>query len=110
MKESLVEHLARRQPSPSLYAGLVIDEPSRTVTFPLWNLMGQMVGFQQYRPDVSSKESVNPSEDRYFTICSKGEKATAITAFGIDLCSLQRSKICFIAEGVSTLVRYTFAL
>lgn len=93
--ESMVGHLARRQTTPSLYAGISINEEERVVTFPLWNLMGQMVGFQQYKPDKEPSNTKSP-DNRYYPVIPRPSN----TAFGIDQISLQRSRILFVGEGV----------
>lgn len=53
--KSLLECLADRNFDILLHPETVIDSPNRVITFPLYNLSGQMVGFQEYRPDQADK-------------------------------------------------------
>lgn len=46
----MLEHLKQRSLNPNLYSGVWLGEEENTVTFGMWNLSGQLVGFQQYRP------------------------------------------------------------
>jgi hypothetical protein len=49
-----------------------IDEENEVVTFPLWNLSGQLVGYQRYRWDKPKANGNNPLEQRYFTRLERG--------------------------------------
>lgn len=69
---NLRTHLIARRCNPDTYH-VHIDEENNTATFMLFNLSGQMVGYQQYRPDRPKNTSggraggYNPYEMRYFT-------------------------------------------
>lgn len=97
---SLKSHLLQRRLVPSLYRGLAIDDAEGVVVFPLWNLSGQMVGFQQYRPDADKAGSRRPSLNRYFTYLSKQVGSPAVTAFGLDLLGRYESRVLYVVEGV----------
>ena len=88
------EHLKQRRLDKNLYISIGIDEEDCVVTFPLWNLMGQMVGFQRYRPD-RPKFNNNPYEARYFTKINKSSS----TALGLDLLNPE-NRVLFITEGI----------
>jgi hypothetical protein len=60
------QHLLSRGLDPRLYH-CVIDESERVATFSLFNISGQYVGYQVYRPDSHSKKNNCPREGRYFT-------------------------------------------
>jgi hypothetical protein len=99
-KQLLLEHLTKRRLTPELYSSVSVDSINKVVTFPLWNLSGQMVGFQQYRPDAPKTGLEKRSEQRYFTILSKGfGRTSALSCFGVDLLNPQ-SKVLFLAEGI----------
>ena len=55
---NLTEHLKSRHLDMTLHHP-VLDEGTRTVTFFLYNLSGQLVGFQQYKPDEFVTNLVN---------------------------------------------------
>jgi len=78
-----------------------IDEDEGVATFPLWNLSGQMVGYQQYRPDGEKKLFNNPREGRYFT----HRKNKAVGVWGLEAWHL--SNVLFITEGVFDAARIT---
>jgi len=76
MTESFEEHLERRR--MGVNAGIV-DYFDEVVTFPLWNLSGQMQGFQQYRWDMPKKGN-RPYLNKYFTYLPKG----SLAVFGLE--------------------------
>lgn len=65
------------------------------VTFFLYNLSGQIVGYQHYRPDKDKARSNHPQYARYYTLVRKG----VIGVFGLEL--LKRDdKTIYIVEGI----------
>jgi hypothetical protein len=70
-------------------------------TFPLWNLSGQLVGYQQYRPHASKDEKNDPREGRYFTRV----KDRRIGVWGLE--SWNFSDTLFITEGIFDACRLT---
>lgn len=78
-----------------------IDEVEGVATFPLWNLSGQMVGYQQYRPDADKKRDNHPRESRYFT----WRKNKVVGVWGLE--SWKFSPTLFITEGVFDACRLT---
>ena len=92
---NLDAHLLERRLDTRLYSSIGIDEENCVVTFPLWNLSQQMVGYQRYRPDRDKSFKGNPYEARYFTKTNK----RSLTAFGIDLLN-RKNRVLFITEGI----------
>jgi len=88
----MIEHLESRRCDTSLYKGLALTPT--TATFPLWNLSGQLVGFQQYTPNAP-KQAKKPSEGRYWTIFNQ---KNCQTAFGLDVLG-SKSKPLYLVEG-----------
>lgn len=80
-----------------------VDEVERTATFYLYNLSGQLVGYQQHRPDVGkTPQKKGPKEARYFTY----RKQPTHAVFGLE--SLyQSSGPVFLTEGVFDAARLT---
>ncbi|ODS23601.1 hypothetical protein AB835_08290 [Candidatus Endobugula sertula] len=98
--ETLEAHLSKRRLLPDLYGGITVDSENDIVTFPLWNLSGQMVGFQQYRRGAPKACHGKPSEQKYFTLLSKaGGRHSMLSCFGLDLLG-SHSKVVFLGEGV----------
>jgi hypothetical protein len=78
-----------------------IDEDEGVATYPLWNLTGQMVGFQQYRPAATKKKDNHPRESRYFS----WRKDKVVGVWGLE--SWNFSDTLFITEGVFDAARLT---
>ncbi len=103
---TLLKHLTSRHVNVELYKGLTISEDDFSATFFLWNLSGQLVGYQQYRPERPKMDhTLNPRELRYFTYATKCDVNTQKHAvFGIDLLN-PKQKTLFVVEGVFDAVR-----
>lgn len=71
----LVKHLLSRNYDPSRYVNQVLDFENEVLTLYLPNLAGQLVGYQQYRPNVLEKRTNHPSQARYFTYSQRGVNA-----------------------------------
>lgn len=103
---TLKSHLESRYLNADLYNHVYLDEKSRTVTFELWNLAGQLVGFQAYRPDAPKKDkALKASELKYFTHLTKGERKTVpMVAWGLEKLNPSQ-RYLFLVEGVFDAVR-----
>ncbi|KDN94691.1 hypothetical protein [Hydrogenovibrio marinus] len=103
---TLEEHLAQRDFNTSLYPTLWLDESERVVTFPLWNLSGQLVGYQQYRPEGSKEARKDPKEGKYFTyVTPEGERYKKMRVWGLE--RLDPSKrVVYLLEGVFKACRF----
>lgn len=99
--ETLKQHLKNRYLKVENHK-CWIDDVERIATFPLYNLSGQLKGYQQYRPDTTNKKSNNPRESRYFTYKSKGE----IAIWGLE--SWYYSDTLFLTEGLFDAARFTY--
>lgn len=73
-----------------------VDYDEEVFTVPLWNLSGQLKGYQQYRwdSDKSKSKKNNPKEGRYFTY----RKSEDLTVFGLD--HLNDDRYLFVVEGI----------
>lgn len=70
-------------------------------TFYLYNLSGQIVGYQQYRPGGSKAANNNPREGRYYTYCQKADRMNSIG--GLE--TYNWSKVLFVVEGLFDAVK-----
>lgn len=91
---NLLDHLKQRHCDLTLH-NPVVDQDEGVVTFYLWNLSDQMVGYQQYRPLAGKEKKNNPKEGRYFTM----RKSPTVAVFGVESLHL-RSDVVFVAEGI----------
>ena len=78
-----------------------IDEENNLAIFPLFNLNGQLVGYQQYNPNADKLAKNNPKEGRYFTLL----KDKKVGVWGLE--SWKLSNTLFITEGIFDACRIT---
>lgn len=97
---TVLEHLHSRHFDTNVHT-VWIDEAEGVATYPLWNLSGQMVGFQQYRPSATKKKDNHPRESRYFS----WRKAKVVGVWGLE--SWKFSNVLFVTEGVFDAARLT---
>ena len=97
---TVLQHLHSRYFDTRLHTHWV-DEKEGVATFPLWNLSGQMVGYQQYRPSAGKQKDNHPKMSRYFT----WRKNKVVGVWGLESWNL--SKTLFITEGVFDACRLT---
>lgn len=67
----LKQHLIERGMDPELYV-VAYDYEEQSISFLLYNLSGQIVGYQKYRPGSEQKKKRNDEDlGRYYTFTSK---------------------------------------
>lgn len=104
---NVTEHLLSRSVNLELYKNtLTVSEENQSATFYLWNTSGQLVGFQQYRPNQPKVDyTLDPRMLRYFTFVSKeSESSQKLTAFGLELLNPE-NRTLFVVEGVFDAVK-----
>ena len=92
---NLIKHLLSRNYDPTRYVNQVLDFDNKVLTVYLTNLVGQFVGFQQYRPEVEFKRLNLPSKARYFTYSQRCVNA----CWGLETLDETKEDL-FIVEGV----------
>ena len=97
---SVAEHLNSRYLNLNLHTSWLSEE-NEVVVLPLWNLNGQMVGVQQYRPN-GSKEPNNKWYGRYFTRVHTDN----VAVWGLESWSL--SNTLFVCEGLFDAAKITW--
>ncbi len=94
-KIDIESHLRSRGVDPKK-TEVIIDKESNVATFLLYNLSGQLVGYQRYNPSESKKRD---NAGRYFTfVGSEGEKKK-LAVYGTESISPTVSYL-FIVEGI----------
>jgi hypothetical protein len=93
------EHLLDRNFDVTKYPGVAVTE--ETVTFPLWNLSGQMVGFQCYNPSQPKHEVGDPRLQKYFSWVTKptASKNAELAVWGLETVHWA-DRVLFLTEGV----------
>lgn len=97
---SVKQHLQDRYLDTNLHT-VWVSEELRCATFPLWNLSGQITGYQRYRPDGNKEKNNDPREGRYFTRVKDGK----VGVWGLE--SWYASDTLFVTEGVFDACRVT---
>ena len=97
---NLKQHLNSRYFDYTRYSGVFLDEVESTVFLPLWNLSGQMVGYQQYSPSKPKAHFDDPKLAKYFTWVTKpaASKNAELAVFGLE--TLDYNKPLFLTEGI----------
>ena len=89
---NLSKHLIERHFRTSLYTGCTVTDVDMTVM--LWNLSGQLVGYQVYNPSLP-KRAKEPRDMKYFTHLTKGQDAV----FGLETVKWT-VPFLFVCEGI----------
>ena len=97
----VTEHLKDRHLNLELHRPMV-DEVERVATFLLYNLSGQLCGYQQYRPEGEKKPQNNPKQGKYFTY----RKQPTLAVWGVESLHLSPN-VVFLTEGVFDAARLT---
>jgi len=97
----LLNHLHSRYLDTNLHT-VWVDDVECIATFPIWNISGQLVGYQTYRPDKNKEANNNPKDSRYFTRLKDGK----VGVWGLE--SWKLSNTLFITEGVFDATKLTY--
>lgn len=97
----MLAHLRSRHLDLDLHRPMV-DEVERVATFFLWNLSGQLVGYQQYRPEGEKRPNNDPKSGKYFTY----RKQPTHTVWGVESLHLT-PHVVFVTEGLFDAARLT---
>ena len=98
---TVLEHLKSRHLDVDLHRPMV-DEVERVATFYLYNLSGQLVGYQHYRPEGDKKPNNNPKLGKYFTY----RKTPTLAVWGVESLDLS-PHVVFVCEGLFDAARLT---
>lgn len=90
----LKDHLLERNMDPSLYR-VNYDTENGVITFFLYNLSGQLVGYQKYNPSATKQKNNHPTECRYYTYLPKHTDGV----FGLDILNKSVRDI-YVVEGI----------
>lgn len=97
----LYKHLASRHLNFNLHR-VWLDEVKQVATFPLYNLAGTLLGYQQYRPDGSKAVNNDPRDGKYFTRKPNNPEPSY---WGVESWNL--SNTLFLVEGLFDAARLT---
>jgi len=95
----MTDHLKSRFFDVERYSHVALTED--TVTFPLWNMSGQMAGYQCYSPKLPKVHVDDPKQARYYTWVTKpcASKTAELAVWGLETITWA-SPLVFLTEGV----------
>lgn len=97
---SLYTHLSFSRKTQFDRYPITLNEDERIAFFYIWNLSGQLVGYQHYRPDADKQAHNSPREGRYYTYVTKeGDKGHHLAVWGLESLAY-RDDVLFVLEGV----------
>ena len=101
-----IDHLKQRGVDPNK-TKVVIDEESGDSFFFLYNLSGQIVGYQKYNnryPKKGQRTSSNPRLVKYYNYVSDEDMSKMIAVWGLETYKIT-DKYMFITEGIFDIIR-----
>jgi hypothetical protein len=90
-----LEHLKERAGSDLTPLLKWVDYPNELLTFPLWNVSGQLVGYQQYNWK-GEKKARNNRDGKYWTYTPKD----TIAVWGLEYVDLVSNEPLYLVEGI----------
>ena len=102
----LIQHLKSRGVNPEK-TKIIMDEEEGNVYFFLYNLSGQIVGYQKYNPNYIKKgqgRAEDPRKVKYYNSISNEYKGRMIAVWGLETYNFT-DKYIFITEGIFDIAR-----
>lgn len=84
---------------------VIIDKENNIATFLLYNLSGQIVGYQRYNPNGDKKDHTNSLAAKYFTwVTKESEKTAKLAVWGTENIDPNDPNL-FVTEGIFDAVK-----
>jgi len=84
---------------------VIIDKENGLATFLLYNLSGQLVGYQRYNPMGDKKDHTNSLSAKYFTwVTKESEKTAKLAVWGTEFIDPDNPNL-FVTEGIFDAVK-----
>ena len=99
----MIEHLKSRHLQLERYSGIYVSED--VTCFTLWNLSGQMCGYQQYRPNAAKEKKNDPREGRYYTSIHGKKNEKPLAVWGLETLDY-RNDLLIVTEGIFDACRF----
>lgn len=107
---TFLEHLDDRSFGIGMQANgefYYVDVVSEVITFPIWNLSGQMLGYQEYKWLKPKTHGNHPRDQKYYTYLSKN----TLGVYGLNLLPKNYLGTIYLVEGVWEVVYgYAFGI
>jgi len=103
LSENITKHLKSRGVDPEK-TKVVLDTKNNLAVFLLYNLSGQLVGYQQYNPTApkSGKGGIKRKDQKYFTYVAKRYK-NLLGVWGLE--TVRDEPFLFVTEGIFDAVK-----
>lgn len=102
--DDIEQHLRKRGLDPDKIQ-VIMDKESNIATFLLYNLSGQLVGYQKYNPNGDKKIHNNGQLGKYFSYITKeSDKSSKIAVWGVESISKDDPNL-FVTEGIFDAVK-----
>lgn len=98
----IVGHLKSRGVDPEK-TSVLLDKENGIATFILYNLSGQLVGYQRYNPRGDKKDHTNSLMAKYYNYVIKHD-TSAIAVWGLEYVDM-KSPYLFVTEGIFDAVK-----
>jgi hypothetical protein len=99
LQESVRQELLNRGLSPDKI-NVIIAEDSQVATFLLYNMSGQIVGYQTYRPGRPKVgQGLSPEMAKYFTHVASNGRDKMIAVWGVENIRPDDTRL-YVAEGI----------
>lgn len=108
MTSLMITHLKSRYLDKDLYPNLVITD--KIVTFYLYNMSGQIIGYQTYNPTAlknGHKDTGNPELSKYVNRITRFGKSAELAVWGLETVNWL-TNIVFLTEGIFDAARLHF--
>jgi hypothetical protein len=102
--EDIEQHLRSRGLDPDR-TQVIMDKETNQATFLLYNLSGQMVGYQKYNPNGDKAAFNNPTLGRYYSYVAKeSDNTSRLAVWGTESITKDADTL-FVVEGVFDAVK-----
>ena len=100
MTMNMYKHLADRGLDLTLYPTVSVDVEKNMVTFPLYNLSHDLVGYQTYKPDAPKvRGNKDPNTQKYWNYVSTEGTKKKLAVWGLETVNW-RDRVLYLVEGV----------
>ena len=102
--KDIISHLKRRGLDPKK-TRVILDQETDSAVFLLFNLSGQLIGYQQYNPvgEKKGKAGSDPKTAKYWTWVTREGKKRALAVWGLE--TLDDRPYVFLVEGIFDAVK-----
>jgi hypothetical protein len=102
--DSIEQHLQDRGVDLSK-TRVYVDPSTNVATFPLWNLSGQLVGFQRYNPRGDKKDRGTDNAKYSIYVSKTAPNHSKLAVWGLESLDNEPGDVIFLTEGIFDAVK-----